>query len=51
MNAQDVINAITDQRNAALNELALTKAQLAAANRKIEELTPPVELSDVQSAE
>ena len=38
MDTTDILNAISEQRNAALNQLAMAQAQVAASARKIKEL-------------
>jgi transcription elongation GreA/GreB family factor len=38
MDTSDILNALTEQRNAAANQAAMAQAQLAAANRRIKEL-------------
>lgn len=42
MDTSDLLNAITEQRNAVANQAALAQAQLAAANRRIKELEDKV---------
>lgn len=42
MDTSDLLNAISEQRNAAANQAALAQAQLAAANRRIKELEDKV---------
>jgi hypothetical protein len=45
--AQDVINFLTEQRNAALNEVAMLKAQVSALQRQLKEVQEkPVEVSE-----
>jgi len=41
LNAQDIITALSNQRNAALNELAQAFAIIEAQKREIEELKKP----------
>jgi len=38
METSDILNAISEQRNAALNQLAMAQAQNVASARKIKEL-------------
>jgi hypothetical protein len=38
METTDILNAISEQRNAALNQLAMVQAQVVASARKIKEL-------------
>ena len=38
MDTTDILNAISEQRNAALNQLAMAQAQVVASARKIKEL-------------
>jgi hypothetical protein len=38
MDTTDILNAISEQRNAALNQLAMAQAQNVASARKIKEL-------------
>ena len=38
MDTTDILNAISEQRNAALNNLAIAQAQLVASAKKIKEL-------------
>lgn len=38
MDTADILNAISEQRNAALNQLAMAQAQLVASAKKIKEL-------------
>jgi sensor histidine kinase regulating citrate/malate metabolism len=38
METSDILNAISEQRNAALNQLAMAQAQVVASARKIKEL-------------
>jgi chromosome segregation ATPase len=42
MDTSDILNALTEQRNAAANQAAMAQAQLAAANRRIKELEDKV---------
>lgn len=42
MDTSDLLNAISEQRNAVANQAALAQAQLAAANRRIKELEDKV---------
>jgi hypothetical protein len=42
MDTTDILNAISEQRNAALNQLAMVQAQLAASLRKTKELEDKV---------
>jgi len=39
--AQDVLNALTNQRNEALNAVAMAQAELAALRRSLEEPEEP----------
>jgi hypothetical protein len=41
INAQDIIEAISAQRDTALNEIARMSAIIRALNRKVEELSIP----------
>lgn len=38
MDTSDILNAISEQRNAALNQAAIVSAQLVAAGKRIKEL-------------
>lgn len=38
METTDILNAISEQRNAALNQLAMAQAQIVASAKKIKEL-------------
>jgi type IV secretory pathway VirB4 component len=38
MDTTDILNAISEQRNAALNNLAIAQAQIVASAKKIKEL-------------
>lgn len=42
MDTSDLLNAISEQRNSALNHAATVAAQLAFANRRIKELEDKV---------
>ena len=42
MNAQDIIDALSDQRNAALNEIAMLRAQVAQLQRELASREAPV---------
>lgn len=42
MDTSDLLNAISEQRNGALNQAATLAAQLAFANRRIKELEDKV---------
>ena len=49
MNPQDVINILIEQRNTAMNELALTKAEVVTLKRNLDAAMAEKEVVHIQT--